>query len=378
MIAAGCDDAPVIEFSSEQNSVSDASISGEELNATENIALENICMEVSGHVADAVSQEESNGIGGGLPAVLNPSTVPLTADEGLDGSPDSKCQQLQMEEISTEDFQSGFGSEKSMAHQLDQVEPSGEVNTVDSSLAVMDMCNTEQHDFPSKMEGNPSTVLLSDNDLDESSDREYQQLQREEMSSEDIQTALDSEKLMAHQLDAVESSEKISTLGVMEMSNTEQHCAPKTAGSAHVETSVGGCVMSYEISPLPDPTEKKVSIGFPVSPFASDSVSGQFPRPTLSTPVKSSSKKQTTMQKLTHVADENNKENIGKSERGNDKVKKVKNIIDADSLKDISLRQLTKMVKELEISKNRKKSEVGLKFSCAFSTYILLLVHIFF
>ncbi|XP_010525043.1 PREDICTED: dentin matrix acidic phosphoprotein 1-like [Tarenaya hassleriana] len=88
----------------------------------------------------------------------------------------------------------------------------------------------------------------------------------------------------------------------------------------------------------------------PVSPFAAESVSGQFPRPTLSTttPVQSSSKKKqesSSALKLSILADDENKAEMPK--------KKKKSELNEERLKDVSLRQLTKMVKELSIKSNR-------------------------
>ncbi|KAL5834611.1 hypothetical protein ACOSQ4_014108 [Xanthoceras sorbifolium] len=97
-----------------------------------------------------------------------------------------------------------------------------------------------------------------------------------------------------------------------------------------------------------------------MSPLGADRIATQFPRPTQSTPKKSSSKKkQTTDQKLT-LLPANNKENIDntsgvKVEPNKDKVKKEKKI---ELLDGISRRKLIKLIKEAEQAKihNNKKN----------------------
>ncbi|KAH7571475.1 hypothetical protein JRO89_XS04G0058300 [Xanthoceras sorbifolium] len=97
-----------------------------------------------------------------------------------------------------------------------------------------------------------------------------------------------------------------------------------------------------------------------MSPLGADRIATQFPRPTQSTPKKSSGKKkQTTDQKLT-LLPANNKENIDntsgvKVEPKKDKVKKEKKI---ELLDGISRRKLIKLIKEAEQAKihNNKKN----------------------
>ncbi|KAK3229568.1 hypothetical protein Dsin_001449 [Dipteronia sinensis] len=88
-----------------------------------------------------------------------------------------------------------------------------------------------------------------------------------------------------------------------------------------------------------------------MSPMGAETMATQFPRPTLS-----SSKKQTTEQKLTHLPADN-KENIDtsgtKAETKKDKGMKMK-----DKLKDKSMRQLTKLYKErLQLQNNMKNND---------------------
>ncbi|CAN1762577.1 hypothetical protein LINPERHAP1_LOCUS8441 [Linum perenne] len=91
-----------------------------------------------------------------------------------------------------------------------------------------------------------------------------------------------------------------------------------------------------------------------VSTFAADAIQGQFPRPTSSL-----AKKQTRMQNLADIASDLNKENWTMKldeGTGKDGVKMNKSCKDdADALAELSMRQLTKMLKEqLEIANNKK------------------------
>ncbi|XP_037494916.1 glutamic acid-rich protein isoform X4 [Jatropha curcas] len=124
---------------------------------------------------------------------------------------------------------------------------------------------------------------------------------------------------------------------------------------------------SSPFCPLVSDTEKqicdKVTVGMVSSPFAANTIQGQFPRPTESTPRKSSTKKLTTNQKIIHP-DIINKENIDSSGRKvepkKDKMKKKKEA--ADELREKSLRELSKMLKEtLEITskKNNESKNVS-------------------
>lgn len=108
--------------------------------------------------------------------------------------------------------------------------------------------------------------------------------------------------------------------------------------------------------------EAKVIKTTPVSPFAAEPISFQFPRPSKSTtPLKNSALK------LVNENKENNMElmmmNVNNNENGESKgeegKKKKKVTIDEENLKDASLRQLTKMVKELTIkSSNRTALQI--------------------
>ncbi|XVF06920.1 hypothetical protein REPUB_Repub06bG0092500 [Reevesia pubescens] len=97
-------------------------------------------------------------------------------------------------------------------------------------------------------------------------------------------------------------------------------------------------------------------------------MTAQFSQPTRFTPRKSSSKKQTTIQKVTQVSDNINKENIEHNsmkelEPGLGKVKKNKNILDEETMQNLegmslrNLKKLTKMFDELQITDNTKNKE---------------------
>ncbi|KAK6243825.1 hypothetical protein QUC31_010234 [Theobroma cacao] len=105
-----------------------------------------------------------------------------------------------------------------------------------------------------------------------------------------------------------------------------------------------------------------ITSSIPLSPLTA-----QFSQPTRFTPRKSSSKKQTTIPKMTQVSD-NNKENIDNNsekevEPSLAKVKKNKNIIDEETmqkLEDMSLRTLKKLTKKfdkLKIADHKKNKE---------------------
>ncbi|KAJ9185565.1 hypothetical protein P3X46_005183 [Hevea brasiliensis] len=108
----------------------------------------------------------------------------------------------------------------------------------------------------------------------------------------------------------------------------------------------------------------QVTGGMVISPpFAANTIQGQFPRPTESTPSKSSTKKLAIIQKIIYA--DFNKENIDNSGRkvepNKEKVKK-KIVEEEKKYEDFSVRQLTKMLKEkLEIAnqKNGGVSKVG-------------------
>ena len=88
----------------------------------------------------------------------------------------------------------------------------------------------------------------------------------------------------------------------------------------------------------------------PFQPFAADQLSGQFPRPTQLTPRKSSAIKESTIQKVTDVSDDD-EENI---DTGNVEVELDKEKAKPDELAGKSLRQLAKMLKEMHIKSNKK------------------------
>ncbi|KAG7550941.1 hypothetical protein ISN45_Aa06g016740 [Arabidopsis thaliana x Arabidopsis arenosa] len=109
--------------------------------------------------------------------------------------------------------------------------------------------------------------------------------------------------------------------------------------------------------------EAKVIKTTPVSPFAAEPISVQFPRPSKpTTPLKNSALK------LVNENKENNMEvmmmNVNKNENGESKgeegkKKKKKVTINEENLKDASLRQLMKMFKELSIkSSNRTALQI--------------------
>lgn len=98
------------------------------------------------------------------------------------------------------------------------------------------------------------------------------------------------------------------------------------------------------------------------TPFEAESISVQFPRPSKST---------TTPLKVINVDNENKENNmemmmnvVNNNENGESKVeakKKMKKVvaIDEENLKDVSMRQLVKMVKELSIkSSNRTALQI--------------------
>ena len=72
------------------------------------------------------------------------------------------------------------------------------------------------------------------------------------------------------------------------------------------ETLVDVCVMlAHESNMSTDLiSDSKVTYEIPFQPFAADQLSGQFPRPTQLTPRKSSAIKESTIQKVTDVSDD--------------------------------------------------------------------------
>ena len=109
------------------------------------------------------------------------------------------------------------------------------------------------------------------------------------------------------------------------------------------------------------PHQSGAKIALPVPPFAADQLSGQFPRPTLPTPSKSSSKKNhPVIQMITDALDENEEEIDGC--KNDNEANKDKNCSDDNNnnftmklCRDKSLRQLQKMLKQkLQIENNKK------------------------
>lgn len=99
----------------------------------------------------------------------------------------------------------------------------------------------------------------------------------------------------------------------------------------------------------------KVTTKSPLPSFSADQPSGQFPRPTLPTPSKSSSKSHPIIQMITDALDENEENTVAQ-----DEVKKNKNPTDdicsmPKLYEGTSLRKLQKMLKEKLHIENEKK-----------------------
>ncbi|XP_044476816.1 uncharacterized protein LOC123204273 isoform X1 [Mangifera indica] len=122
--------------------------------------------------------------------------------------------------------------------------------------------------------------------------------------------------------------------------------------------------VSYE-NKTPKSVKQIDSISGDQTPFGADSISGQFPRPTRLTPMRSSNKRHATAQELTLPAC--NKENIDsigfQLESKKDKAKKDKSTTDEDSLvkslQKKSLRELNKMLREKLIITNKNRNNDG-------------------
>ncbi|XP_022743850.1 uncharacterized protein LOC111294722 [Durio zibethinus] len=108
-----------------------------------------------------------------------------------------------------------------------------------------------------------------------------------------------------------------------------------------------------------------ITTSMPLSPLTA-----QFSQLTRFTPRKSSSKKQTTIPKVTQVSDNNNKENIDKNNSAKEvtepslgKMKKNKNIVDEETMQQLesmslrNLKKLTKKFDKLQITGNMKNKE---------------------
>uniref|UniRef100_A0A2C9VA94 Uncharacterized protein n=1 Tax=Manihot esculenta TaxID=3983 RepID=A0A2C9VA94_MANES len=150
----------------------------------------------------------------------------------------------------------------------------------------------------------------------------------------------------------------------------DDHVVPVEAAYACIQTLNKSPTSLKQMSPYQTVVSGDQVTGGTVStvissPFAANTIQGQFPRPNESTARKSSTKKQATIQKIINA--DINKENVENSGRKvepkKDKIKK-KEAEEEKQYEDISLRQLTKMVKEkLQIAnKNndgRNISKVG-------------------
>lgn len=147
-------------------------------------------------------------------------------------------------------------------------------------------------------------------------------------------------------------------------------------------TLVDVCVSEEESNKTTDeilPSGSKVSTKSPLSPFAADQLAGQFPRPSLSTPGKSSSKAHPVIQKISEIFYEN-EENIKECDRTaalteEDKVKQSENIADDNNKQKLymekSLRQLQKMLRDqLQIENNKMNNKVRVQTHVVFILFL--------
>ncbi|KAJ6877560.1 hypothetical protein NC651_030343 [Populus alba x Populus x berolinensis] len=95
-----------------------------------------------------------------------------------------------------------------------------------------------------------------------------------------------------------------------------------------------------------------------LSPFADDTLQGQFPRPTELVPKKSSTKKQPTSWQMIDAINKENIDDDGGKKMEPHKEKENNKVIGEKILDEFSLRQLRKMMKEkLQIAKNKNSEE---------------------
>ncbi|KAF3964027.1 hypothetical protein CMV_011648 [Castanea mollissima] len=133
---------------------------------------------------------------------------------------------------------------------------------------------------------------------------------------------------------------------------TSCHAEDPMAKAEEMHDTVDVCVMPAHESNMSTDliSDSKVTFEIPFQPFAADQLSGQFPRPTQLTPRKSSAIKESTIQKVADVSDDD-EENI---DTGNVEVELDKEKAKPDELAGKSLRQLAKMLKEMHIKSNKK------------------------
>ncbi|XP_030935194.1 uncharacterized protein LOC115960431 isoform X3 [Quercus lobata] len=140
----------------------------------------------------------------------------------------------------------------------------------------------------------------------------------------------------------------LSTVATNSISEDKTSCHaedPMAKAEEMHETLVDVCVMPAHESNMSTDliSDSKVTYDIPFQPFAADQLSGRFPRPTQLTPRKSSAIKESTIQKVTDVSDDDEE----KIDTGNVEVELDKEKAKPDELAGKSLRQLAKMLKEM-------------------------------
>ncbi|KAJ0232652.1 Uncharacterized protein HA466_0288910 [Hirschfeldia incana] len=181
----------------------------------------------------------------------------------------------------------------------------------------------------------------------------------QENDSETVKINTSDEATMVDQTDSEEDDSGVDSDGTISEADSNQAVQGSDIAEEEMILSEPEGSVTAPTSPSPLLEEAKVKAA-PVSPFSAESISAQFPRPNKSaatTPSKNSAmklfsvdnnNKENNMEMMVNVSD--NGESKGEAKKQKKKVEFVE-----ENLKDVSMRQLVKMVKELSIkgSNNR-------------------------
>ncbi|CAG7891781.1 unnamed protein product [Brassica rapa] len=235
------------------------------------------------------------------------------------------------------------------------------INTFDEATMV-DQTESEEDDSETEPEEEDSGVD-SDNTISEADliQAGHQETEKEIQGndSETVKINTFDEATMVDQTESEEDDSGVDSDDTISEADSNQAVQGSDIAEEEMILSESEGSVTAPSSPLLLLEEAEVKTA-PLSPFAAESISAQFPRPNKSaatTPSKNSAVKLVS-------ADNNNKENnmemmVSVSDNGeiNAEAKKQKKKVESDeeSLKDVSIRQLVKMVRKLSIkgSNNR-------------------------
>ncbi|CAH8320174.1 unnamed protein product [Eruca vesicaria subsp. sativa] len=271
---------------------------------------------------------------------------------------------------------------KELMNGIQAVESLGEVGNLETEQAIQENDSepekistfheetvVDQPDGDSETEpqeddsGVDSDSTISEADSNQSNHQETEQA-IQEIDSETVKINTFDEATMVYQTEPEEDDSGADSDGTISEADSNQavHGSDIAEEEMILSESEGSVTAPTPPSLLLEEAEVKTA---PLSPFAAESISSQYPRPNKSaatTPSKNSA------MKLVSVDNNNNKENnmemmvtvVNNSDnseiKAEDKKPKKKVEFDEENLKDISIRQLVKLVKELSIKGSNSRT----------------------